>query len=69
VIAPPRTASATTAHERRPIYRCDCGHVLQVFGRGRHRVYFEGTDLPLKAPVMDNSCPGCGDGLPGKKRR
>jgi predicted RNA-binding Zn-ribbon protein involved in translation (DUF1610 family) len=43
-----------------------CGHVLRVFGRGRHRVYFENGDERLSAPVMDAACPECGVGLPGK---
>jgi len=30
--------------DRRGEYRCECGHVLRVFGGGRHRVYHEPGD-------------------------
>jgi len=49
-----------------PLYRCECGHELQVFGRDRHRVYFELTNTSLDDPVMDRVCPECGRYLPGK---
>jgi hypothetical protein len=49
-------------------YRCECGHVLRVFGGGRHRVYFELTNARLDDPVMDRACPECGCGLPGKNQ-
>jgi len=47
-------------------YRCECGHVLNVFGRGRHRLYFEPEDSALVDPIMNRVCPNCGRGLPGK---
>jgi hypothetical protein len=60
------TVSALTAV--RGEYRCECGHILRVFGLGRHRVYFEPGDARLDNPVMDRACPQCGRGLPGKNR-
>lgn len=51
--------------ERRGEYRCECGHILRVFGRGRHRVYFERDNTTLDEPVMNRVCPQCGRGLPG----
>ena len=47
-------------------YRCECGHLLRVFGGGRHRVYFEPANTRLDDPVMNRACPACGRGLPGK---
>jgi hypothetical protein len=47
-------------------YRCECGHVLRVFGGGRHRLYFEPENARLDDPVMSGVCPECGRGLPGK---
>ncbi len=47
-------------------YRCECGHVLRVFGRDRHRIYFELANARLDDPVMNRACPACGRGLPGK---
>ena len=47
-------------------YACPCGSELQVFGRGRHRLYFPLDDAGLSDPVMDGVCPGCGTPLPGK---
>ncbi len=47
-------------------YRCECGHVLRVFGRDRHRIYFELANERLDDPVMNRACPACGRGLPGK---
>jgi predicted RNA-binding Zn-ribbon protein involved in translation (DUF1610 family) len=48
-------------------YDCpECGHELRVFGRGRHRIYFESDDQHLDDPVMDSACPECGHALPGK---
>ena len=48
-------------------YDCPkCGHELRVFGRGRHRIYFELGDEHLDDPVMDSACPECGHALPGK---
>jgi hypothetical protein len=43
-----------------------CDHGLHVFGRGRHRIYFEMGDARLNDPVMDSVCPECGYALPGK---
>jgi|BarGraIncu00222A_1022003.scaffolds.fasta_scaffold60585_1 hypothetical protein len=57
---------APSARDRRS-YRCEaCGHVLRVFGCGRHRVYFEPDAERLDDPVMDGACPECGRGLPGR---
>jgi hypothetical protein len=55
---------ATAARE----YRCECGHVLQVFGLGRHRVYFPPDNVRLDDPVMNGACPDCGRALPGKNQ-
>jgi hypothetical protein len=52
--------------DRRGEYRCECGHVLRVFGGGRHRVYFEPTNTRLDDPVMNRVCPACERELPGK---
>jgi hypothetical protein len=57
----PQVESADTG-----AYRCECGHELNVFGGGRHRVYFETTDVALKDPIMNRVCPACDRGLPGK---
>jgi hypothetical protein len=58
--APPVAAGTRT-------YDCPkCGHELCVFGRGRHRIYFEVDDEHLDDPVMDSACPECGHALPGK---
>lgn len=51
-----------------PGYHCECGHVLRVFGGGRHRVYFELDDTRLDQPVMNRVCPSCARVLPGKNR-
>lgn len=64
----PGEAPVIVAPERRGEYRCECGHVLRVFGGGRHRVYFELGDATLDKPVMDRACPQCGRGLPGKNQ-
>ena len=53
---------------RRDEYRCECGHLLRVFGGGRHRVYFEPGNTRLDDPVMNRACPACGRTLPGKNR-
>jgi len=50
-------------------YRCLCGHVLQVFGGGRHRRYYELDDLGWEHPVMTRVCPSCQRQLPGKNPR
>jgi hypothetical protein len=48
-------------------YDCpECGHELRVFGRGRHRIYFEPDGEHLDDPVMDSACPQCEHPLPGK---
>ena len=68
LIAPrERTARPEHGHPG-TAYRCDCGHVLLVFGGGRHRVYFELGDSRLDDPVMNRVCPACAHGLPGKNR-
>ncbi len=49
-------------------YACvECGHLMRVFGGGRHRVYFEPDNTALDDPIMDGKCPECGHGLPGKQ--
>jgi hypothetical protein len=68
LIAPAREPLVSGSSDRVPGYRCECGHVLRVFGGGRHRVYFELGDARLEDPVMNRVCPGCGRGLPGKNR-
>jgi hypothetical protein len=68
LIAPHERFAHLEQPDRRPAYRCDCGHVLRVFGGGRHRVYFELGDLRSDDPVMSRVCPACGRGLPGKNR-
>lgn len=52
----------------RSVYRCECGHVLRVFGGGRHRVYFELGNARLDDPVMTRACPACGHGLSERAR-
>jgi hypothetical protein len=47
-------------------YACPCGHLLQVFGGGHHRIYFEPASRRLDNPIMNGLCPQCGLGLPGK---
>ncbi len=66
LIAPTEAPPVSPASDRRDEYRCECGHVLRVFGGGRHRVYFEPTNARLDDPVMHRACPDCGRGLPGK---
>jgi hypothetical protein len=39
-----------------------------VFGGGRHRVYFEPSNVRLDDSVMNRVCLACGRGLPGKDR-
>jgi hypothetical protein len=63
LIAPTQPSSVS---DRRGEHRCECGHVLRVFGGGRHRVYFELDNTRLDDPVMDRACPECGRTLPGK---
>jgi hypothetical protein len=59
--------SATTVPPEH-LYRCPCQHLLQVFGGGRHRRYFELGDTRLDDPVMNGECPSCRRQLPGKNR-
>ena len=66
--APPARPAQTQHPGRGPVYRCECGHVLRVFGVGRHRVYFELGNERLDDPVMNRVCPACEGGLPGKNR-
>jgi hypothetical protein len=66
LIAPPERSAHSEQTDRGPVYRCGCGHVLKVFGGGRHRVYFELGDSRFDDPVMNRVCPACGCGLAGK---
>jgi hypothetical protein len=68
LIAAREQAARPQLADHTPVYCCECGHVLQVFGRGRHRVYFEPSNQRLDDPVMDGACTQCGHGLPGKNR-
>ena len=58
-------SAMTVAVERQHSYQCACHHELQVFGRGRHRVYFEPEDTAFTDPVMTGTCPQCQRWLPG----
>jgi hypothetical protein len=49
-------------------YRCPCQRVFQVFGRGRHRRYYELADRGWERPLMGRVCPSCQRRLPGKNR-
>ncbi len=66
LIAPAEAPPASPIPKRHGEYRCECGHVLRVFGGGRHSVYFELTNTRLDSPVMNRVCPACGRALPGK---
>jgi hypothetical protein len=67
LIAPPERLAPTAKPDPRPTYTCpECGHVLLVYGLGRHRVYFELDGERGDHPVMNRVCPECGHGLPGK---
>ena len=66
LIVPAEQPLAPGVSARRDEYRCECGHVLRVFGGGRHRVYFEPENTRLDDPVMNRVCPACGRTLPGK---
>ncbi len=66
LLAPSAVLAPTEPPGTRPLYRCECGHALRVFGGGRHRVYFELADKDLDDPVMNRVCPACQRGLPGK---
>jgi hypothetical protein len=59
----PTNVTAARPAER---YRCLCEHVLQVFGPGRHRRYYELADRGWERPVMGRVCPSCQRRLPGK---
>lgn len=67
LIAPSEAPPVAGIPDRRGEHRCECGHVLRVFGGGRHRVYFEPGNTPLDDPVMNGACPQCGRGLPGNR--
>jgi ribosomal protein S27AE len=70
LIAPAERPSTATNTRSRPPYTCpECGHLLRVFGLGRHRVYFELDDDRASHPVINRVCPECGHGLPGKNPR
>ena len=66
LIEPPAAPAISGIVAPRGEYRCECGHVLRVFGGGRHRLYFEPANARLDDPVMIGSCSSCGRGLPGK---
>ena len=67
LIAPLGSVTPSRWPDSRQSYGCpECEHGLRVFGRGRHRVYFQLADDRLDEPVMNRVCPGCGCGLPGK---
>jgi predicted RNA-binding Zn-ribbon protein involved in translation (DUF1610 family) len=67
LIAPADGTATARKPDSRPTYSCpECGHVLRVFGLGRHRVYFELGDERSHDAVMNRVCPECGHGLPGK---
>jgi hypothetical protein len=57
---------ASSAPRTAAPYGCACGHELQVYGRDRHRRYYELDDAAHLAPVMTRACHTCGRGLPGK---
>ena len=70
LIAPPQPRVAPARPQLRPPYTCaECGHVLRVFGLGRHRVYFELDDKRSESPIINRVCSACGYGLPGKNPR
>jgi len=69
-IAPAVETTRAAREERDPTYSCpECGHVLRVFGLGRHRVYFELDDEHFNDPVLDRACPECGHPLPTRNAR
>ena len=68
LIAPTEEPLVSRSSDRKTEHRCECGHVLPVFGGGRHRVYFEPGNTGLDDPVMNRLCPECGRDLPGKNR-
>ena len=68
LIAPANGSPISGVVARGGEHRCECGHVLWVFGGGRHRLYYERGNARLDDPVMNGACPACGGGLPGKNR-
>jgi alpha-beta hydrolase superfamily lysophospholipase len=68
LIAPTEDPLVSGSSDREAEHRCECGHVLRVFGGGRHRVYFEPDNTRLDDPVMNRVCPACDRDLPGKNR-
>ena len=67
LIAAPESLGAPSRPRPERTYACpDCGHALRVSGLGRHRVYFEQDDERSSDPVMNGTCPECGQELPGK---
>jgi hypothetical protein len=66
LIAAREESGLSEQSDRGPVHRCECGHVLRVYGGGRHRVYFEPDDVRFDDPVMNGDCPQCGRGLPDK---
>jgi hypothetical protein len=60
---------APIATATRARFACACGHELQVYGRDRHRRFYELGDASHVEPIMTRVCPSCGRGLPGKNRR
>jgi hypothetical protein len=70
LIAPTERPPPPAKPDSRPTYACpECGYVLHVSGRGRHRVYFELADERSADPVVNRVCPACGHGLPGNNTR
>ena len=67
LVAPLEPVTPSQRPGARQNYNCpECRQGLRVFGRGRHRVYFEPADERSGELVMNGVCPGCGRGLPGK---
>jgi hypothetical protein len=67
LIAPPAWVCYSGDRQLKNAYICpQCGHVLRVTGRGRHRVYFEPDDGHAQDPITNRVCPSCRHGLPGK---
>ena len=60
---------APIATATRAPFACSCRHELQVYGRDRHRRYYELGDATHVEPIMTRVCPSCGRRLPGKNRR
>jgi len=68
LIEEPADPPVSEAPARRGEYRCECGHILRVFGSGRHRIYFEPGNVAVGDPVTNRVCSQCGRGLPGKNQ-